>query len=594
MDKPPAVQVEASMTVSPKISSSPTVKPKRVRRPKETRTKPFSTLMRQRLSLLGHPVTGEDPSNTNMNLLIDKLSTELHGYHLEAKHWQEKYLQLQAVVNPSLSLVMVPPPNFKSTAGRFVSGQTFEAVLCSISSMSTVWIRPTTSPDPWANIVSVKPDFSPARARQIWDDLFAPIFANPSRLIFDASPSCRRQSDIDPEDPDMDHMERKLTKMSDLELIDLLHYCSMLISGMHRVVFENPEMASARDHLGKNLERLLREVIFSRDISSNPILVQCLLDGLLGTLGHFATHDRPMAVMSVLELAWQINEKHDTIIHPVTKGMLTYLSTVLASSPSRRAVWMARNQENLQSTSENFFHLISTALLTSSYHSLMTNDEDSLLHYLAQLEEMLRPSDELGTPMGTYSDFAAFSIFHPLPPSADSQGHFTAGPWFKRPPRFWEYDLSSTSPSLPQQDSTVVKDLPSSPTVSQLDQPLSENSTEQLSNSSSSTSSYDTYIPPEELKTLLRAMVCLLRAEASLFYSDYDTCRHWVDEAEKAVKLIPVMVSVQREEILLMRVLCKRTCTFSSGTRTVIQEIERRMIQHDRELLEADLAASNQ
>jgi hypothetical protein len=572
----------AKATATPLNNQVAVTLSKEVRRPKEARKRALPMVMRKRLALLGHAVPSGSDKDEQLNILVDKLSNDLNTYAMQAKHWQDKYLQLKAAVNTSLTLAAISAPKLQSTPGRFVSGHTLDTVLQAMNSASAIWIRDTLK-CPNGSIANLKPDFSRQKARQFWDDLFAPINANPSCLIFDSAPACRRSSEDEEDDQDMDHLERKIANASDLEVIDMLHYCSLFMSGIQKPVFENSELTIARDHLGRNCERLLREVIFSRGLTTNPKLAQCLVDGLLGTVWHFGTHNRATAILSVLEIAWQIHEEHASTVHPFTRGIIAYISTVIAPTASRRAMWMSRNLETIKSTPQKFFYLTATSYFTSCFYALLTNDEDLLLHYFTQMDDLLAPhvpgeKDR----KNNFVDFQNFAIFNPLPdssnnelpsPTLSSNSSTHLGVW--------------DAPFHPRNVSFAIR-LGDDPSA--FDHPLPDFFGPQFGHTSSSddegsdlnASSSDSpipsysYNPPEHLKALMRVMVHLLRAEAALIHSDYANCEHWLDEAEREMQGVPHMPTVQTEEILMLRVICKRTCPFPAGTRTVIQEFERR------------------
>jgi hypothetical protein len=513
----------------------------------------------------------------------------------------------------------------------------------------------------WAGITKLKPDFSEAKARGLWNDIFAPINVNPAHLIFDSAPSSRRQLSYELDDPDMDHMDRKLAASSDLEVVDMLHYCSLLITGMHQAAFENEELNDARDHLGRNCERLLREAVFSRNIGSNPNLAQGLLAGIIGMLRHFSTQQRSGAVISILEIAWQMSVQHVSMVHPIMKGLVTFLSTVMAPSASRRAVWMARNQENFQSTSERYFHLTTTAYFTASYYALWMKDEDALLHYVAQLDEILAPCGSReavingpryndpgsaclvlevwkdseaaescylnraldqaspgGSPIQTNTWQRApdlYSVSHLNDTeSPQSQGPFGDSPTTTRrcvpSPSYLSSQQSASQSSSTSSDSSYLAPYPvveintnpeshgpylsTNPTS-----PSSSDSTyvyphfeaapvEEGARSPSEADNDGNYIPDENFKSLLRVAVHLIRAEACLINMDEAMCRYWVDEAEKALKTIPLMFLSQRiflVDVSTLKNIFKTECNFPAGKRSVAAEFERRMILNDREKL---------
>jgi hypothetical protein len=499
--------------------------------------------------------------------------------------------KLQSTANPTLSLVSIPHLPFQSSVGSLSDDRHFVAVLNSVSDFANVFGMASVPGTPrWHNISLIKPDFSETKARTIWNDIFAPIHVNPSRFVFDSAPASRREIEYEVEDPDMDHMDRLLAKLSDTEIVDFLHYLSLLISGMHQVVFEDKSLLPLRDHLGRNAERLLREVIFTRNMSSNPKLAKSLFDGILGTIGYFSARELPSAVMSILELAWQINVQHENMIHPLAKALVAMRSIIMAPTPSKRTLWKLRSDENAQLAEQNSFHLKSTALITSSYFSLLMSNEEELLVHLSQLDEMLAPSSDPNQPCKSYVDegthFTFFTPSHEDDPSSTEH-------WLKKSPgsvsdtNTLSYRTHASSRPTTEISPIVLQD---SDAINPLTEPVMDSDPSET-DLSSSWGILDTYTPAENTKAVLRVLVHLIRAEASLVWSDQAACRHWVDEAERTWATLPIMFNSQREDIFLLQNVFKATCQFSTGTRTVAQEFERRMVQRDQELIARRAAA---
>jgi hypothetical protein len=439
----------ATTTTSPLPSSA--AKPKRVRRPNHRRPKALPATIRQRLAVLGHNPKNSDTTDANLSELIEQLSGDLQNYSLIAQHWQNKLVELQANetrhdddedlqtgsrteraeraalvvatnssssgpistfeydllnrlkrgVCPTLEMVNMPAPRVRMRLVRsdnFVrctsTDEAFLTVLTNVSGLANMFGMFKGDDSEWSAITKLKPDFTEHRAREIWQQLFDPIDTDLANFQWESASSCRaeeQRSIIDFDDGDYDSLDRRLMIASDFDVVDMLHYCSLLLIGFNQAIFEDYRYMEARDHLGKQVERLLREAIFSRNIGANREYAQGLLAGILGVLRHFSVLARSGAVVSLLEIAWATCMQHVTDIHPIMKGVVSFVSTVLAPSQSRRSVWMARNQENFQSTTERYFHLTTTAYFTASYYALTTRDEDALLHYLAQLDEILAP-----------------------------------------------------------------------------------------------------------------------------------------------------------------------------------------------------------
>lgn len=355
--------------------------------------------------------------------------------------WEHDMLnRLQRVSEPKLDMLALPDPRIRScvTKGFLsspVSERYFNRVLDNVSTLAGVFGIFQGSGGKWDAISRLKPNFSEKRARRVWYDVFAPIETSSTSFAWESAPSSRESTPhtykyaietassshssspdastvnygcyessslarsspryIDPEDSDFDHMDRRLAVLSDDAVVDMLHYCSLMIIGFnHAGPSDEKLFDEARDHLGRNCERLLRELIFTRNASCDPRSAQGLLAGMIGILRYFSAQQRTGAVLSMMEIAWQMAMNHVTEIHPIMKGLISFVSTVLAPNPSRRAVWMARNQENYQSTSERYFHLCTTAYFAAAYYALANRDEDTLLHYLAQLDDVLAPNSD--------------------------------------------------------------------------------------------------------------------------------------------------------------------------------------------------------
>jgi hypothetical protein len=402
--------------------------------------------VRQRLATLGHNPRSQDTTDANLSDLIEKLSSDLQNYTMAAQNWQKKLLALQSgqltpeqlreeekkagsasserrllflsragsegtmegdiiarlqrSASPTLEYVNMPLPKVRSSmVGPLAivqSDECFRTVLNNIAELANLFGMFKGNSGAWSNITKLKPDFSEARARDIWVDLFEPIDTSFSSFQWASGPFSRAlpssQHSFEPIDDDSDHLDRRLAVATDYDVVDMLHYCSLMLVGFNQAVFENEALISARDHLGKQVERLLREAIFTRNIGANRDYAHGLLAGILGVLRHFSGMARSGAVVSLLEIAWATCMQHIENIHPIMKGVVSFVSTVLAPSQSRRAVWMARNQENFNSTTERYFHLTTTAYFAASYYALTTRDDDALLHYLAQLDEILMPA----------------------------------------------------------------------------------------------------------------------------------------------------------------------------------------------------------
>jgi hypothetical protein len=224
----------------------------------------------------------------------------------------------------------------------------------------------------------------------------------------------------------------------------------------------------------------------------------------------------------------------------------------------------------------------------------MTRDENSLFQATSKLEELLAPSDQ-DDPRS--NNEGQFTIYHPVPeePVLNDDGHpITSDNLQKKEPYergFFSFaDSSSDTPTgdlhnQPHQSAAPnpPESQQSQPGTSQVEPDLDLLDFEYDSGCSSTSSTLmDKFYPCENLKTMLRVSLHLIRAEASLAFADESTCQYWVDEAERELKSLPFKFTSQK--IFVMKNIFQATCNFPTGTRTVAQEFERRMVAFDREL----------
>jgi hypothetical protein len=433
-----------------------------------------------------------------------------------------------------------------------------------------------------------------------------------------------------------------LSKASDKDVIDMLHYSGLLVSGLHQLAVTHPELASARVHMGRNCERLLREAIFTRNLlsSNDPELAQCLLDGLLGALPHFSNANMGMAISNLLEIAWQINLGHQGLVHPITKGFISFISSIVAfSTTGRRSPWVKRNKENFDSTpeKERHFQLLMAYYFTQAFSSLVNQEEDDLLRYMSLLDELLAPSiGSTSSPSPQHSSSSSSSSHSSSPFDGHQSDHSgltsstlsssnsqSLEPIYSNPPEYSFYHPIPTDDidrhhhhhdhSTSSKGTHIGESHHSNQYSSQhapLAHPQSHHQSQDFLAASPSEDAF--YTPPESLqlidetlnptfeemapydepgselekhemsKALLRVALQLLRAEAALIFSDYSTCIYWVDEAERTLKSVPLLFKAHR--VFIMKGLFKSTCPFDSGTRTVTEEFDRRMMNHDIEI----------
>lgn len=674
-----SVRSQADEFGTPPSSPSPPSKPKRVRATRRPRY--FPVPIRQKLSLLGHALESNETNQGNLTLLVNRLTADLHKYRALADRWQKQYIELEnhkgeplsystpvdasssfgdefaelassprsmeeissfgthilgkldSTANPSLSLVGMGAPRVYSDVSTLVEARSaFRAVLAAADLMSALHTRAqhimqsgiVTDRDYFPRIHYRKPDFDTQKARKVWNDIFAPMNFQPATVAFNAAPSCRTNDRYIDDDPDIDHFDRVMAQSTDYEIIDMLHYTTLLIGGMHQAVFDDPSLAPARAHLGRSCERLLREVIFTRNLTAKSAeLGQSLMDGLVGTFCHFSTHGMTSAVSSILELAWLLYSKNPNGHDPMMRVFLSFFALVLAPSESKRIGWMQHISEalRLSSQSKSFAALV-LGSFGVSYNALLTHDEGTFLRYATILEEVLAPGHQMHGEDELW-DFVRYHATQPRPPFTPSwnDSPHTAMPIEDYPAAF---NCGYSFVHLPAEDSRSAlvshasahsPSLTACPCIVDLQNPeytssmhflesvdseellenwaspsfLSEDSPdalsqhpetqEQVAHYSFLDEKGDPYVPGENLKSIYRITFLLMRAEAALTFQDHETCIHWVDEAEKLLISIPLDYMFQR--VFLMKNVIKTTCHFPTGTRTVVDEFERRLLLHD-------------
>lgn len=528
-------------------------------------TKPNSPCSQAPDLLLGTP--GEDSSSPRAMEDYSAFGTHLIGH-------------LSATANPSLSLVQVSAPRLRSNVSSLITESTFRLVLAAVDNMAAQYLESAIEDNSWPMIRYLKPDFNPEKARSVWNRVFAPIDVHPAQIGYNAGSSCRRDSNHhseDDSDSDSDELEKALAHATDVDVIDMLHYSSLLTGGMHQAVFDDPSLSAARLHLGRSSERLLREAIFTRNLTTNGQVAQVLLDGFVGTFLHFTTQGMTAAVVSILELSWMVLTQHPNLVHHSLQVFISFFSLVLAPSQSKRATWMQRGMAILErSKQDRCFQTILIGYFGAAYFGLLTQDEDLALSNIALMDEMLAP----GPHHMSASEAWDVSCFHPILSASHRYNPPTALPQAPTEP-FKPFEEEFRFDSLPESmldDPTLDFWLPSSlPTDLPNDAPLAEASSTEYSQFLDEHGR--AYSPGENLKSLLRISLQLLRAEASLTFQDEETCMYWVDEAEKTLRSIPLKYMFQR--VLLLKNVITATCPFPTGTRSVVDEFERRMFELD-------------
>lgn len=611
-------------------AESPTPTPgRRVRRPQRPRVMPLD--MREKLVLLGHPPASNGTSRENLGELNARLSADLKHYRALADRWQKKYVDLErsrgdlkasakpteaprsrrvksdpelapstllpalqhtnpalsafasevsgrveTLLHPSLSLVKLEAPKIQSNVRRLVNDSTFDAAMQAIEIMTSLHKSSTTHEACRTSGALVKPDFDTQKAFRVWNDVFEPMSFHYAAVQLNASSSSRQESLIDIDDPDTDHFDKAMARATDLELVDMLHYVAILIGGMHQLVFDDPSLAPARTHLGRSCERLIREVVFTRNLFANPHLARCLLDGLVGSICHFSTHEMAAAVTSLLNMSWMLFMLHSGKFNPTTRIFLSFYSLLTSRTESQRTAWMKRLEEGVdQCPPVKPFPALMMNSFGAAYNALRANDEGTVLHHISLLEEFLAPAlspSEIG------EFLQRFQPVYPEEPASEWQ-------YAKELPfalsSYYEPELDGQSHSTTEGHEIIdwlFSSLPSTEFDLATIAPYAQISTIDI-NAIYTDAQGKAISPGENLKSLYRIPLLLLRADASLAVQDYENCMYWVDEAEKTMLSIPLDYMFQR--VFLMKNVIKTTCPFPNGPRSVVDEFEQRMLAYD-------------
>lgn len=557
-----------------------------------------------------------------MQLIVNRLTADLNNYRSMANHWQQQYIELtqpkrsektpkshveastdldetfqtlpfaspgssteidlfgtellgrlDSTANPTLFYFDIGPPKLYSNVSNLVSNSTFRSVLIAVNLMASLDKIPELDLNTLPRIDHLKPEFDTLKAFRVWNDIFEPMNFQPSSTEFDASPSCRRTPQ-DMDDADTVHLDRVLARSSDNELIDLLQYATLLVGGMHQTVFEDPSMAPARLHLGRSLERIIGEAIFSRNLSSNSALAASLLDGLVGTACHFTSHGMKSAVLSVLNLAWMTLSSNSAIFLPTVQVFLaSYL--LIISPPSQRDLWTQRINDGLAQCSDlpRPFPALLMASLSTAYSALLSGDENTVLHHSALLESLLAPADPSIAPS---TEQQPVVMEHTRQPCTRYMLSVSPAQSFYVEPYYYYYKDNVVE--VPSDDALPMNWFVC-PTVSDESLYTSPAAAWNLESNCLHFDERSYNAPGENLKSIYRISLFLIRAESSLQLQDFEKCTYWVDEAERLLLSIPLECMFQR--VFLMKNVIKTTCPFPTGERSVVDEFERRLLSHD-------------
>lgn len=581
--------------------------------------------MRRKLLLLGHPPPSKETSASNLTHLIDRLTADLNNYRTLADHWQQKCIDLESstneegadlvraesprsplesfvifdlnslhtndalltyatqtmgrlnsTANPSLCFVELGASKLNSDVSRFIGDSSFYTIIAAADLHAALNYVPPTADNPYPNLSLVKSDFNLSRVLQFWQDIVEPMDFHPSKLHFNASSSCRRDLDHDLFDSDTDHFDQVLAQSSDFDIVEMLHYTTILLTGMHRAVFDDPSLAPARLHLGKACERLLREAIFTRNLTSNLLLAQGLATGMLRSFYYFGPEGRSGAITSVLDLIWPMCAGNPKGFFPSMAPFLCFFGLVLAPTEGKRSIWMKRIDANLEEGYQaRRYPSMMWSHYASAYNALLSKEEGAFLHHAFAMEELLEckplaegleerwdlgctqlifPTEDISISQDGTSEGLEYEVHHEVPAHIASTENFSnhAASTFAAPS------------SSENDDFDPVSGYPSPLNI------LSDSFLDDYGKP---------YTPGEKVKTMYRIPFQIMRAEASLIFQDYESCMHWVDVAERT--LVDASHDYMLHKTFLTKNIIKATCPFPTGTRTVVDEIERRMIAHD-------------
>ena len=528
-------------------------------------------------------------ANNDIDLFLD-----LHSGHfsnsMEAASFGTHFVgRLHNTSNPSLSILNLSAPRIRSDISHLINDSIFPMVIRGIETQIAVKIELSDDKKQYALSRWLKPDFRLEKALEVWNHIYAPMDVHPSRLMLTASNSCRIGGlEYGEDDPDVDYFDRVLAKANDEEIVDMLHYCTLLVAGLNQAVFEDPTLSDARTHIGRACERLLREVIFCRNTTLNPHLAQSLLDGLIASLWHFNTHSMEVAALTIVELSWNVGALHSNTVHPALKLLIAFFGMILTPSIAKRVIWKDRVEEIRQNpANQRSFQIVFIGQFTQCYFGLFSRDQDAVLQSLQDMDEILKemPSDPHSLETWDTIAFHAVSSMpdftpHPQSPTYATQPSSTSyqhpQPTISDPIGllFDDFNYSVDAWSQPKTD-TPSAHMPHTSGYSSVP-----------AESDTYTRFIDEYGEPyvlgDNLKKVMVFTIQLLRAEAAVVFGDEESCMHWVDEAEKTLVSIPIDYMTQRVSIAPLKNIIKETCNFPSGKSTVVDEFERRMIIHDR------------
>lgn len=590
--------------------------PRRVGRPPGLRPKYLPLKTRTRLANLGIGVPSRDATDKNLKILISALSSDLERYRLIAEHWQQKLIRTQqeekrdeeadpgvlelessgirdpnlvlpntGVINlaqldilnrlvhaadSSLKTTVLPLPTMRGSVSGLISEilteRFFSGILegsCHVADIFGVYKG---SSGMLAPLTRLKPNFDETRARQVWQNLFETIETSHDAIQWASGPNSRTSY---VEDPDIDAMDRLFQNSSDYDILDMLHYCSIFLMGINHILFDNPRFEKVREHLGTQMERLLKEAIFTRSLGSHADYAQQFASTLLDTLFHFTALGRFGALKTLQEIAWQICESHPDNVHPITKGLILFQTTCWAENTAKRRMWLEKTMENVKSAEVPYYHMTTCAYISGCFVSLAHRDLEGLLHYLTLLEGTVinGPEPELGSVVGTpYSHSSSSTHHQPTGMRSIIADDGSLGS------QFWIDQGTELDEIFNYSESSTARD-------SYLASPSHSSSSDDTSYQSLDVR----VVMDEQSNSCTRIGMKLLRSEASALAGDSESCRHWVDEAEKEILKMPdylILQNVFMTDTPATSNAFQSVCQFESGTHSISREIEMRIARN--------------
>ena len=534
--------------------------------------------------------------NGDIELILDLQSGKFSNSMELASFGTHLIGRLHNASNPSLSIVNLNTPRLRSNVAHLINDNTFSMVIRGIESQIAVRVGLSDYCKQYALSRWLKPDFSLEKALEVWNHIYAPMDVHPNRLIFSASTSCRIGGlEYDEDDPDVDYFDRVLAKANDEEIVDMLHYCTMMIPGLRELAYDDPNLNGALTHIGKACERLLREAVVSRNTTLNSSIARSLLEGLIASLWHFNSHKMDAASLSVVELSWHICTLHPNTAHPALKLLIAFFGMVLTTSNNKRLVWQERIEEIRRNpANQRSFQVIFVGHFAHIYHGMFTRNQDSVLQSIHAMDEILKDMSSDPHSLDNW-DHIAFQAVSSTPASSPQSRPLQTT---SNASNQSTLDSSHNEHTLAEpiglffddfRDSTDSWLLPNEATTSV---PIPSTSQTQSHQSESDTFSRfidefgEPYVLEDNWKMVMQFTLQLVRAEASIVFGDEESCIHWVDEAEKTLCSIPVDYVTQQVSMAPLTNIIKDTCNFPSGKRTVFDEIGRRMTLRDRSRLD--------